>query len=466
MNTSASRGRRCAALAGVATLTAATLAAGAPGASAASQSITGATLSWGVQDYIQYTGTGAGCHFLSAGSLDSTTSASMTSSYKTTDGNVAILRDTAIPLNTYAERCSGFTPISATPLGAPANQRAVWGAGTGTRDSVTGASTVAFLGTLSMKYSGQAIRIVDPVLTLDANGDGALTATTKVGATEAAAVVTDDVVLAEFDGVNVAGTTGYTALPTFFGRTITIPAGTPATPTEFPTATVKTALGETGGIPNWGSFPQSFLSAIVTGGDASRFYNTNSTGDAYKDASAVTVSYGTLGSTPPGDGEQAINVVVPETSESCDGDLIWAIKAGEDGTVTLTAPTLDGDHLSATGDLDPITVTDSRTGGAACIPFTISGQVSDFTGDAGTLPGNYLGWTPNSTGAALSPAAPVPSGFGTPMGPGLSQSALLVTTVPGSTPGTADAGADLELQTPVDADPGAYTSTLTLTGLS
>lgn len=176
--------------------------------------------------------------------------------------------------------------------------------------------------------------------------------------------------------------------------------------------------------------------------------------------------------TPPGEGEQSITFTVPDIPEECAGEVIWSISEGADSQVTMTEAALSGDHLLSTGEIDPISVTDGRTGDAeTCFsPFGISGQVSQFTGSAGTLPGNYLGWTPNVTGAGLTAGAPVASGFvanGT-MGPGLSAASPLATADGAATPAadTGEAGADLELKAPVDSEPGSYQATLTITGMS
>lgn len=175
---------------------------------------------------------------------------------------------------------------------------------------------------------------------------------------------------------------------------------------------------------------------------------------------------------PPGEGEQNITFTVPEIAQECLGEVIWEISQGADSQVQMTEAAISGDHLLSTGEIDPIAVTDARTGDEeGCFsPFAISGQVSDFTGPGGALPGNYLGWTPNVTGAGLAAGAPVASGFVTSgtMGPGLSAASPLATANGASTPAadTGEAGADLELQAPVDSEPGSYQATLTITGMS
>ncbi|MGQ0843860.1 MAG: hypothetical protein ACT4QF_06970 [Sporichthyaceae bacterium] len=444
------RRRRLIAVAGASTLTAATLLVGAPQASAATQSISNASFNWGVHDYIQYNGTGASCHFLSAGSLDSTNSTTLAASYKIADGNVTITRTSDALDGTYADRCNGFTGIGASPIGTPANQRINWTGGTGTRDVETGASTVSFVGTASMKYSGQAIRIVDPVLTVDGAGAGTLKATLKVGNTEAAAVSTPNVVIGEFTGVTVNNPAAYSATPSFFGRTVTVAGVTQ------PTAAVQAAYGETAGVANWGAWTQSWMDAM-TGGDGSRFYNSSSTlalTDRFKNPTAIELSYGTLGGISEG---QSIGVAVP--SIDCGGEVVWVIDGA--GGLPLVQDAAVTDRLRFNGALNNITVTDGRVGnGPGCRPsFGLSGSTSEFTATGvPALPASYLGWTPEATGG-LTPGALVAPGF--PTGTGLSESEPLATSAP-DTDATGTAGGDLALEMPTSTPPGDYSGTLTL----
>ncbi len=164
----------------------------------------------------------------------------------------------------------------------------------------------------------------------------------------------------------------------------------------------------------------------------------------------------------PGSNQQTISFTVPNVQ--CAGEVTWAI-AG-DSAVTMAEAAVNGTKLSSTGAIDPITVTDSRTGnGQDCYDvFDVSGQVSNFTGSAGTIPGSYLGWSPTADGTGLTAGPVVPAGF-EPTGPGLSQSSLLVSTAQGQA-GAGEAGANLALDMPVNTPPGSYQSTLTLTGLS
>lgn len=457
--------RRLTAVTGAATLATAALVVGAPAASAAEQTISGASFTWGLSDYIQYTGTGApgSCHYLSAGSLDGTSAGATQSSYSAEAGNVAVQVGDNVP--TFSTKCSGFGVLTGgqTATGSPGNQRVIWSGGTGTRDSATGAATISFPGTLSVKFSGAPFRIVDPVLTVDSAGNGVLKATISAGANPDATVDTPDVTIAELTGLSTSSTSEFTSTPTFAGRTITVAAASQ------PTQAAKDAYDAIG-ANLWGAWPEPFVLAANTGSvnAGGRFYSSSptTTGDGFKKPLPITVNYGTVTTEPQADG-QTITVSVPEAPEECAGELVWTIQDGADGDVALTPEAPAADHLPFSGAIDPITIADGRTGdGAACYPaFGISGQVSDFTGpDASIIPGANLGWTPNVTGTGLAAGAPVASGFGGG-GPGLSAPAPLAATTGGST-GSGDAAADLELKAPLDADAGDYEGTLTLTGLT
>ena len=132
-----------------------------------------------------------------------------------------------------------------------------------------------------------------------------------------------------------------------------------------------------------------------------------------------------------------------------------------DHSVTLTEAADKGTYLQSTGDLKPIKVTDSRTGGPT---WTISGQLSDFTGG---LSGKYLGWTPNVSvaGSGATPGGQVLSGFTS--GNGLKDTSVLASATAGHVVGgTATLGADLDLRLPKDTAAGTYSATLTITALS
>jgi hypothetical protein len=155
---------------------------------------------------------------------------------------------------------------------------------------------------------------------------------------------------------------------------------------------------------------------------------------------------------------QAIAVTIPEGA----GRFTWNID-GSNGLVDLGTASDEGDHWLASGSINPIRVSDTRSVGHE---WSVSAQVSEFTSDGSRVEGKFLGWAPKvsgNSGGAL-PGSTVASGFDG--GSGLADPALLGSAPDGHTPGAVLLGADLELKLPSDVDPGTYSARLTLTALS
>lgn len=160
-----------------------------------------------------------------------------------------------------------------------------------------------------------------------------------------------------------------------------------------------------------------------------------------------------------GDGQQ-IQVDVPEAAP---GEFGWTIN-GHNGLVDLgTAVDHEGQYFEATGQINPITVTDTRRSQA---PWSISASVSDFKDGAKTFSGKHLGWTPKvvTPGAGATAGTSVASGING--GDGLSVSRGLGAGAQGHDRGTGVLGADLDLKVPSAVDKGSYRATLTITALS
>ncbi|SNR81635.1 phosphate ABC transporter substrate-binding protein PstS [Actinacidiphila glaucinigra] len=156
--------------------------------------------------------------------------------------------------------------------------------------------------------------------------------------------------------------------------------------------------------------------------------------------------------TAPGGGRQSITTTLEP------GALLISVEGNPH--VELPSPVLDpsGEFLHTSGQMTPVTVTDTRPGN---IGWTASGQVGDFTGPAGSvIDGSSLTWAPTIVDRgnvpSLRPGAPVVRGDGY----GLKEPRTLAT---GIGPGTADAGAGLDLDAPTSTPPGTYTAVLTLT---
>jgi len=161
-----------------------------------------------------------------------------------------------------------------------------------------------------------------------------------------------------------------------------------------------------------------------------------------------------------GDG-QDIQVSVPEYA----GEFGWTID-GHNSLVDLgTATHNSGGYFEATGAINPITVTDTRS---AKSPWSISASVGDFTDADKTFSGSALGWTPKvkTAGGGAVAGDAVDSGFGT-SGKGLSVSRVLGSAPDGHDRGGAGLGADLDLKvSDLSTEEGSYRATLTITALS
>jgi len=159
-----------------------------------------------------------------------------------------------------------------------------------------------------------------------------------------------------------------------------------------------------------------------------------------------------------GDG-QAIGVTVPTAAP---GEFGWTID-GKNGLVDLGTATEKGDFFEATGQINPISVTDTRSTKS---PWTISASVGDFRDGTNTFSGKYLGWTPKllTAGAGTTAGATVASGYDG--GDGLAVSRGLASADQGHERGAAKIGADLDLKIPNTVGKGSYRGTLTITALS
>ncbi|MCU1418065.1 MAG: metallophosphoesterase family protein [Schumannella sp.] len=157
---------------------------------------------------------------------------------------------------------------------------------------------------------------------------------------------------------------------------------------------------------------------------------------------------------------QDIQVAVPNAAP---GEFGWTID-GRNGLVDLGAAVdHNGDYFEATGQINPITVSDTRQ---SLAPWSISASVGDFRDGTQTFSGEYLGWTPKlvEAGAGAVPGAAIPSGYDA--GLGLSVARALGWADQGHARGTATLGADLDLKIPGTIDKGSYRATLTITALS
>lgn len=161
----------------------------------------------------------------------------------------------------------------------------------------------------------------------------------------------------------------------------------------------------------------------------------------------------------PADGDQSIAVTVPEQGA---GEFTWWIE-GTSALVDLGVAAEELDHYSASGEIVPIRVLDTRAGSPE---WSLTAQVSDFSAGGEPVSSRFLGWTPEVVDAAggATAGAAVPSGFES--GDGLSVSRTLAQAATGHERGASLVGAGLDLKLPLDTPRGTYTATITLTALS
>jgi len=181
--------------------------------------------------------------------------------------------------------------------------------------------------------------------------------------------------------------------------------------------------------------------------------------DAFSASTSSAVSYTVSPASSGGGtgGSESVTVTIPSSTGTGPG--------GGQGQLALTvAPnaaeslTVNPAGTSATGFLTPVYVTDTR---ASSPGWTVSGQASDFTGTAGTIPDTNLGWTPDvasSTGTVTAGPA-VAAGS-----PGLGSTTAVLGTCPGGD-STATLGAQLNLTIPSGQASGTYNSTITITAI-
>jgi hypothetical protein len=187
------------------------------------------------------------------------------------------------------------------------------------------------------------------------------------------------------------------------------------------------------------------LTAVFTPSDSTAFSSSTSAAVSY------TVNQASTGGSP-GPGSETVTVTIPSAA------------GGGQGQLTLTVPPNAADSLtvnsagtSAVGYLAPVDVSDTR---ASSPGWTVSGQASDFTGSAGTIPGDDLGWTPDVV-TSVGPVAVGPAVA--PGDPGLGSAAAVLGNSTGDS--TASLGAQLNLAIPSGQASGIYNSTITITAI-
>ncbi|MBO9577416.1 MAG: HtaA domain-containing protein [Microbacteriaceae bacterium] len=156
------------------------------------------------------------------------------------------------------------------------------------------------------------------------------------------------------------------------------------------------------------------------------------------------------------DGTQTITA---EVVHSAGGELTWTIP--DNDPVALGSFVNHGAYLESTGEINPVTVTDTRSYQANA--WSLTGRLGDFSGGGSTIDGKYLGWAPKVTSAGAGATAGAAIASGWVSGNGLKGGGSLGAAADGHIGGSGSLGADLTLQVPVETPAGSYSATLTLT---
>jgi hypothetical protein len=234
-----------------------------------------------------------GCNFLSAGKAGDIGGGGIvwTESrgfYRATDGDVRIekpSRTGEYDIATFAGRCldADGNTVTASSLTSQTGNQVVIDGGTGTRAADgsleirwTGSFTVAFYG--GMTYWSAS----DPVLTLDAAGNGRVTATASgygtsmEDLTKWEALPERQVVLAEMREVDTSGGDGFATVPLYLGVGV---------------SGVGQVERTADNAAFWGSFPASFVQYQKLTGQAGYWLTTNGQRDRAKVATTLFISY-------------------------------------------------------------------------------------------------------------------------------------------------------------------------------
>jgi hypothetical protein len=470
--------RRAAALATTAALVLGGVMLSTSAASAAPSegSISDASFTWGLSGEAGGGAYFGGCNYLSAGTAGNTGSSRVWTEadgfYKQSEGNVSVVKpNTAGDLvpTSWATKCQtpAGTNVSAASNTSLTKNAVVFDGGTGTVAD-DGSTTISWDGSFTVVFYGGMTywTASDPTLTLDAAGNGQLTATASgygadmVDVEKWEQIAPEEIVLADITNATVTDT-GFTVTPDYLNVEVT---------------TVTTEQNKT--AATWGSFPQSFIDFQNLTGQSSYWYSSGGSRDAAKPATPLAVAFDVTPSDDPTEEptdpteptepapadptEQAIEVVVPavDTPVPTTGRFGWAFASTD--AVSLGTAVQAGSTFVASGALNTIQVTDTRAGGSTPYSWTISGSVSDFASTDGDFSAGYLGWTPkvSNQGAGVSAGAAVASTVSN--GGGLSDSATLASSTGAA---SANVDADLSLVVPSSTPAGNYSATLTITAL-
>lgn len=263
------------------------------------EAVSNATMQWTISQEVNNAAFAPGQYnFWNAG----TTPATNDATYFATDGDVTIQKknaagayvdigsESAVSFANRGKNGNGTTVTATGPT--KLDQRLVLTGGEGTVNTTTGAATIEWDGAFTINFYGTFVpfQIIDPVLTVDAAGNGRLTASATGIAKDAenpeapgTPIPPTAVTLADIPNVYGSGSpaTGFTnAATSYLDTAVTVPAG--VTPQA-----AKSGANQA----FWGAWPQSFVDFQVATGASSYFYTSGGAVDHFKPQAPVTVAY-------------------------------------------------------------------------------------------------------------------------------------------------------------------------------
>lgn len=259
--------------------------------SATESGITNAQLRWGLNRESSSGAFFGGCNFLSAGRAADAGSARVWSAgdglYSATSGAVTIIKATSAGgwgRASFESRCLDpqGTPVSVNSTTVSSQSQVMIDGGRGNR-TAEGGVRITWAGSFTVVFYGGLTywSASDPVLTLDAAGNGQLIAsasgygTSMEDVTKWVPLAPRPIVLAEIRGAAVAGG-GFSTIPAYLGVT-TNGVG------QVPLSAQNGAY--------WGAFPQSFVDFQTLTGQTGYWLSTGGQRDLAKPATSLTVNF-------------------------------------------------------------------------------------------------------------------------------------------------------------------------------
>lgn len=261
-------------------------------AGAGATEISNAQFRWGINHEVGSAAFFGDCNFLSAGRAGDAggsrvwTDADVGALFRSTDGAVRIEKPVGTQFHPmqWADRCTdaeGARLSTASMTGS--GVQAVMDSGRGVVDLASGTATIEWTGSVSIVFYGGLTYwwFSDPVLTINADGTGNVTAvaggfaTSQEDSSRWEALPEARIVLAELSGATLTAD-GLATDPHYRGIEVSTPPG---------------SVPQVREGPAWGSFPQSLIDYQVRTGQGAYWYSTGGARDAAKVATTLYISY-------------------------------------------------------------------------------------------------------------------------------------------------------------------------------